>query len=258
MINIQKKAKKLICPVCSQHMPLLTEKVGLLRIVKKIKCGDYFYYKCGNCGHTVLDIPEDINLKYQSNYRSNAAMTGDIINNELSERYYSNRESILNRRVAKIDSFIEGKKGIFDIACGGGYVLNYYKKKEHMVTGIEIDDLCVNACRRLGIDCIKGGFLKTDIQDKYAVVMAWHILEHVLDINAFIRKTVDITNKNGLVIIEVPVDRGLIREWQLYNGHVHSFTKESLAKLIDKFNIKCLYSSDGIQKPAWLYVGEVQ
>lgn len=256
MPNSQRR-DSFVCPVCSLDMPILTKRSRLLVIVKKIKCGDYFYYKCRNCGHTVLDIPEDINLEYQSNYRKNVAMNGDIINNELSDRYYSNREWILNGRVAEIDSFIEGKGSIFDIGCGGGYVLNYYKN-HHIVNGIEIDDLCVNACSRLGIDCIKGDFLKTDIKEKYDVVMAWHTLEHVLDVNTFLRKMVDITNKNGIIIIEIPVDRAVIMKWKFYNGHVHYFTKDSLKKLSDKFNIKYVYSSEGIQKPAWLYVGEVQ
>jgi len=263
LINVRRK-NECICPVCGLDMPMrkrnskldfnryLPQRLVYFIISRRISC-----YECKNCGHTLLDIPEDMNLKFQSNFRRNAAMSGDIINNDLSDRYYSNREWILNGRVAKVDSFVECRKSIFDIGCGGGYVLDYYKRRNHGVAGIEIDDLCVSACRRLGIDCMKGDFLKADINEKYDVVMAWHCLEHIPDINAFLGKMVAISNENGLVIIEVPIDRPLVGNWESYDGHVHYFTKESLERLVDKFNLKCIYSEEGVQKPAWLFIGEV-
>jgi len=222
-----------------------------------MKCGDFSYYECDNCGHILLDMPEEINFKYQSNYRVHMQTSGDIVNNELSDKYYSNREWILNGRTARVDSFIKGKTSVFDIGCGGGYMLKYYKERGCKVSGIEIDDLCINACQKLGIECIQGNFLKTEITEKYDVVMAWHTLEHALDINDFFHRAVNITNKDGLIIIEIPIDRGLIREWQDYDGHVHFFTRGSLKRLIDKHKVECLHEEEGVQKPAWLIIGKV-
>ena len=252
------KANKYICPVCNLEMSPLTKRVFFRQYVKKIKCGKCFYYKCNKCGHVLLDVPEDINLKYQINYRKNMPMSGDVIDGELSNKYYSNREKILQERTGKIDSLIGAQKSIFEIGCGGGYLLNFYRKKGNIVAGIEVDDLCVNACERLEIDCIKGDFLKAKIKKKYDIVMAWHVLEHVIDINRFMKKMVRITNKNGLVFIEVPTGRKPIEQWSHYDGHIHYFNKKSFKKLADKFNLRCLHLGEGIQKPALLFIGTVQ
>lgn len=244
------------CPVCNNEMQHITEK-KLLFFTRKIRCGNYFYYHCHYCGHILLDLPEEVNLKYQSNYRVHMQTSGDIVNNELSDKYYSYREGILTGRTAKVDRFIKGKTSIFDIGCGGGYMLKYYKERGCKVSGIEIDDLCIKACQKLGIDCIQGDFIKTEITQRFDVVMAWHTLEHILDINDFLQRVINITNRNGLFIIEIPINRGLIKEWQDYDGHVHFFTKGSLKRLIGKHNVECQHEEEGIQKPAWLIIGKV-
>jgi SAM-dependent methyltransferase len=184
-------------------------------------------------------------------------MNGDIVNGELGKSYYSNRREILRKRVERIGDFVEKGMTIFEIGCGGGYLLEYYKKKGHSVAGVEIDDLCVNACRHLGIDCVDGDFLEMEVRKRWGAVMAWHALEHSDDINEFMRKVVEMTNGGSLVFIEVPTGRGPVENWELYDGHVHYFSRKSLKRLTDKFGLSCLHLGEGIQKPAMLYIGKV-
>ena len=134
-------------------------------------------------------------------------------------------------------------------------MLDYYRRS-HTVAGVEIDDLCVAACGRLGIDCLKGDFLEVQIDGRYDVVMAWHCLEHVSDINSFLSKMVRIANVKGLIIVEIPIDRPLARK--SFGGHVHYFTRDSLQKLADRWHVECLYAGEGVQKPAYLFIGQVQ
>jgi len=238
--------KNICCPICNGKL----EKTN-------IKWNKYFYYRCNLCEHTVLDIPNSTNLKYQKDYMKTRIMVGDIKNGEFTDRYYENRQTILNRRIIKINHLIHSEDSVFDIGCGGGFTLRYYRDRGCKVKGIEIEPLGIDACKRLDIECIEDNFLTVNMEEKFDVVMAWHELERVLDINAFVEKVIDITNENGIIMIEVSTNMRPPQSYGLYNGNVHRFSKKSFEKFMNKFNLTLIRLTEGVQKQSWLYTGRI-
>jgi len=238
----------MICPICS----------AVCKPTGKFCDGEQHpWYSCSTCTHSVLDISDELNRKFQSSYRRKAQKAGDIKSDGTLnvDMYYKNREHILSRRVKKIDKILKevATRTMFDIGCGGGYMLKHYSS-EWNVQGIEIDALCVKACAQLNIPCIHGDFLSTEIDGKFGVVTAWHVLEHSMEPVEFMRKMASLCIAGGIIVVEIPIKRGLK---QRYDGHPQCFTEKSFNSLMSNFiEIEQMEILPGVQKPALLFFGK--
>ena len=95
------------------------------------------------------------------------------------------------------------------------------------------------------------------------IVSAWHVLEHVEDIDSFLKKCSEITNK--YCIIEIPLLRSLSGTGRVrklvdpqdgvYDGHAHYFTKQSFVNIADKY-FDIVEIREGVQSPALFAVME--
>ncbi len=94
---------------------------------------------------------------------------------------------------------------ILDIGCGGGLVCEELAKTGANVTGIDADKNAINIAKQhakqsnLNITYKHGD--AADLNEKFDVVIALEIIEHVKDINAFIKICAERLNDDGLLII---------------------------------------------------------
>ncbi len=114
-------------------------------------------------------------------------------------------------------------QSVLDIGCGQGIqgkIMQDYGKK---VTGITIsnedgyDGRCLN-------HVIHGDFLKLDLKEKYDIVWVSHILEHIVDIDGFLKKMKGVIADEGCVAITVP------RETTILLPHIHTFSAGRLLR----------------------------
>lgn len=97
-------------------------------------------------------------------------------------------------------------KNVIDVGSGGGFHANSFAK-----SGAEVD--CIDFGTSVyaknssyqNLSIRHGDFNAMDISEKYDVVWASHVLEHQRNIGLFIDKLISCCNKNGKVIITVPV-----------------------------------------------------
>ena len=225
-------------------------------------------YECSLCAHVYRVSPQD-NYEYHKNqYRGDKRFLRD--NNEfnedgsVNERFHTARKSIVKRRREKISKFLNKDYRVLDIGAGAGTFLREIKDYIKEGECNEVDDNLVRECERLGFYTYCGDILRLSLEKTYDVVFAWHVLEHVEDINAFKQKLFDLTTK--YCIVEVPLLKSMdptvqrvrslnsptVENW---DGHSHYFSPQSLERLFkDDFNIISL--EVGVQDPAVLCIME--
>jgi SAM-dependent methyltransferase len=129
-----------------------------------------------------------------------------------------------------------------DVVCGSGWALALAQALGWQVAGIEMDGPAAEKARRFTDDIYMGGILSAAFEPgRFDVVTAFHVLEHVPDPIAVVRRMLDWLAPAGLLIIEVPNAGGLGarlygRSWLPLDlpRHLSHFTTESLASALEK------------------------
>ena len=96
---------------------------------------------------------------------------------------------------------------ILDIGCGGGLLCEPLSKLGATVTGIDASNKNIKIAKKhqkknkLKIDYICASPENLASRKKFDVVLNMEIIEHVNDVNFFIKKSSDFLNKNGLMFV---------------------------------------------------------
>ena len=169
--------KKLQCPICNneaEHYTSLKEVV-------------LFY--CKFCKHRFTDFnsikkKETYSVNYFSDKHSN---------------WFNNPNTKLFDYIYKfIDSHFSNNASILDVGCGTGGFLKYIsnKSKKFNLTGI---DYYKNE-KYQNIEFLYGDILKEKLNKKYDVVISIMVIEHVLNVQEFIKRQTELCKDNGFII----------------------------------------------------------
>jgi methionine biosynthesis protein MetW len=145
---------------------------------------------------------------------------------------------------------------VLDIGCGKGGLLQYLRDTiDCRVTGLDVSDDAVTACKEKNIEAIKCDVEEDDIPGTYDVIILSAILEHLIDPLEVLYKLRDNLNDNGELIIGVPNFSHLLarlsylrgknvkrfsdneKEYKLGGqpaGHIQFFNKSSLSFLLNE------------------------
>ena len=99
------------------------------------------------------------------------------------------------------------KINILDIGCGGGLLSEPMTRLGASVTGIDASDKNINIAKlhakknKLNIKYLCSSPEKLKIKKKFDVILNMEIIEHVEDINFFIRSCSKLLKKNGLMFV---------------------------------------------------------
>ena len=99
------------------------------------------------------------------------------------------------------------KINILDIGCGGGLLSEPMTRLGASVTGIDASDKNINIAKlhakknKLSIKYLCSSPEKLKIKKKFDVILNMEIIEHVEDINFFIRSCSKLLKKNGLMFV---------------------------------------------------------
>ena len=228
------------CQVChSENNPLVQHKV----------------YKCSDCGHTFINYTED-GVKYHKTLYRKPNQEGNRGDNEVkdgkfTDEFHKRREGICKNRMLAIKDLIPEATTALDIGAGGGTFLKMLEKEVDVVEATEVSDLCAENLNEYGFKIYHGAFTLMDINSTYDLVTCWHVLEHVEDLQMYVKKVKQVVGK--YLVIEIPVNRRLRNPDTEFDGHFHYFSEKSLKKLFENdFNF--LYLGKGIQNPAILCI----
>ena len=96
---------------------------------------------------------------------------------------------------------------ILDVGCGGGLLSEPMCRLGADVTGIDASDKNINVAKlhskknNLKIKYICSSPEKLDIKDKFDVILNMEIVEHVEDVNFFLKSCSNLLKKNGIMFV---------------------------------------------------------
>ena len=175
------------------------------------------------------------------------------------------KENIIKTLKLKNDKDPLKKVRILDIGCGGGLLSEPMSRLGAEVTGIDASEKNINVAKlhakknnlMINYKCTSPENLKTEI--KYDVILNMEIIEHVEDIDFFIKTCASHLKKNGLMFIATLnktlksylfaiIGAEYILRWLPIGTHEwEKFVKpEELVSLLKKYNFK-LDTLDGMK-----------
>lgn len=142
-----------------------------------------------------------------------------------------------HQKVYKYISSIAKNKSVIDVGSGSGegdYLLSQVAKK---VVGVDKDKAATKeAATKFGnkkLNFINSEFSDLSLIDQFDIVISLQVIEHMDDVNSFLRILQRFSKNSGKVIISTPN-----RLTQGYNEnpyHITEYTKAELEKLLKKY-----------------------
>lgn len=150
-------------------------------------------------------------------------------------------------RAGLIKKYVFNKKcsSVLEIGSGVGLIGSYIRKHDDKIyyLGIEIDKESFNKSQSLKLNTINGDFNVMDkIEETFDVIMLWEVLEHLQDLDLFIKLAHKKLNPGGKIILSVPnydkihnyINRAKDDIFQdLPPIHVNFFTKENIINVFE-------------------------
>lgn len=222
------------CPFCSEHK--ISKFHEKLRYAHPEKI-----YKCNNCSFVFLYprlSSHEQTQYYATQYRD------EYKDNTVEQRFISDLfEAQL--RLKRIIPCFPKEKSLLEVGSGSGAFLSIAAKNFDKVIGVELD---IPSCTFLKS---KGLTVYSTIEElkneKFDVIVMFHVLEHLLDPVTFLKDLSDFLNKNGCIIIEVPsVDDALVsfyninafKDFYFCSAHVSYFSSKTLRDCFESANLK--------------------
>lgn len=197
-------------------------------------------YRCPVCKHCFSFIKRGYEVKYTDNYF-----------NKEHIRWFNNPDHLLFKRLYKIIINHNPRASILDIGCGNGNFLQYMNKGNELfsLTGI---DLYKNDPHH-EIEFIDSDFFTYEFNKQFDVVVSLATIEHISDIQIFMKKMYQVCKPSGLLILMTVNDNGIIYKLsrlayrfgfgkfynRLYSAHhLNHFNVSSLKQLVLLSNLE--------------------
>jgi len=228
MIDMTKD--EISCPIC--HNNIFIEEIYNKRY-------DAYFRKC-TCG-ICYRIKYDLNKIYtQYDFDSVTRIEHwHDVSIKSALRYY-------NKLISIVPYFNDLGYSVFEFGTSLGYFLNLMKEKGWKVGGIEISKRAVDyAKEKFGINIYNEDIENFKIDNTYDLVATFEVIEHLVDVDKFIKKVYNMLNENGIFVFCTP---NLNAPSTLFNneseayhcGHMILFNYNTIKKLLNDNNLNVI------------------
>ena len=142
---------------------------------------------------------------------------------------------------------------LLEVGCSYGYFLEQARARGWHTQGIELSEKAATFARHeLGLE-VRQGRLSDEPdpeQGSYHLLVAWHLLEHETDPQAFLRKASKLLAPGGVLALRVPnLDSAVAQlagqcwQWLSPPEHTFMFTKETITRFLTASGFRVLFST---------------
>ena len=190
------------CPICNK------EDISNLLHTKdySLTGEDFQIIQCANCTLEYTDpAPSKEAITPYYNFPSYISHT-DTKEGLVNQIYHKVRNHTLTQKTNWVQSLFTGHKGqLLEVGAGTGAFAHSMLKKGWKVTALEPDAASrQKALENHDINLLPIEELFQLEPAKYEVITLWHVLEHVHDLNAYMKTFHSLLKPNGRLIIAVP------------------------------------------------------
>ncbi|TQI71548.1 methyltransferase family protein [Gramella sp. Hel_I_59] len=145
----------------------------------------------------------------------------------------------------KIKGQLKGKEKILEVGSGGLGFLSKMKESGFNVTGLELNKNSLKKAKFLNLELHMETVQNFSVrnQEVFDVVCSFQVLEHISQVNSFIKSQLDCLKPSGTLVISVPNNKSFIRKTEggILNKpphHMGLWDERSLRNLESIFNLK--------------------
>lgn len=234
------------CPICQSADPLPFMEVPDHSVSKET----FTLCRCAACGFVFTNPrpdPEEIGRYYESeDYISHSNSNKGLLN----RIYKMVRNHTIRSKYRLIANEFKDRGAILDYGCGTGEFLNHMQQNAWQATGIEPDAKArEQAVGNYGLEVYKPTELQTFQTQSFSVITLWHVLEHVHDLLATMKRFNEVLQEQGLLLIAVPnrlaYESDIYKEfWAAYDvpRHLYHFSSTTMAELASRSGFEIVYS----------------
>jgi 2-polyprenyl-3-methyl-5-hydroxy-6-metoxy-1,4-benzoquinol methylase len=196
-------------------------------------------YECLNCGLVFLSSFDHITQNF---YENSGMHDGSVdLDAWLKETSWDDE-----RRFNSLRRDIENRN-ILDFGCGNGGFLAKARHFAKNAAGIEPDKSVIERFRKINIPVFSN---VNDAPGSYDIITLFHVLEHLPDPRATLKKLANLLNNSGQIIVEVPNSSDALlslfncdsfTKFTYWSCHLFLFNQSTLKKLIDQTGLRLNY-----------------
>ncbi|WP_349566191.1 class I SAM-dependent methyltransferase [Ekhidna sp. MALMAid0563] len=157
------------------------------------------------------------------------------------------RKYTITRKIKLIDKLNRGSGSLLDYGCGTGDFIKAANKKGWHAYGYEPDKDAKNIASAKNPDKILDKI--ENHNGPFDIITAWHVIEHVSELNKTIKNLKKILAPDGHLIIALPnhksYDAAYYKEfWAGYDvpRHLYHFDQESIKSFASKFKLRLIHT----------------
>lgn len=239
----------------------MMEEVRIISEASCISCDQNQYYQILQKQHRINDLSFDQKILVCKHCGLGTVEFNESYSDENLSEYYKSvpRTPIsydqlnaddprVKNAVSRVEFTKEFSKSgkLLEIGFGDGVTLLEFAKYNYEVSGIDISAGYSEAYKYLrdkGITIINEDFFNYTSEEKYDVVTAFLVLEHIKDPFNFLDQISDLLNVDGTLIIEVPNVENywtFQSETMITFEHVYHYSIETLTSVLNKAGYKLI------------------
>lgn len=197
--------------------------------------------KCYDCGHLYLYPIPLIELDER---KMETVSSAEFYGNKLLKTIHE--KVVIKREIRNAKKFLKSNNPtLLDIGCGTGWTTEIWRNNGFNVTGLEPSSARSNiASGTYNINIVNQYLENFQTDTKFDVIIMRHLLEHIEDPSAMLKKIQSFLKPEGLLIIIIPnidsIGRYIFGEnWEwILPWHLHFYTPRTLTMLVEKMGYK--------------------
>ena len=184
--------------------------------------------------------PKNIGRYYASTEYISHSDTRTGMTNKL---YHKAREYMLKRKLKWVEQASGKSNGsLLDIGAGTGYFAHFLKENGWDVVALEPDETARKvAAEKLNLVILPLEELARQKESSFDVITLWHVLEHVHDIDGYVKHFKEILKPDGTLLIAVPnyTSKDALHykaQWAAFDvpRHLWHFSPASMEQLLSR------------------------